>query len=396
MADAPPATWHLIAFLGGITALAAFSTDISVPALGVIAEDFNRPSGSGGLLIGVLFVSYGVGQLFWGVFSDAYGRKPALILSLSGFALASFACAVAPDFTILLVARTAQGLMMGAPVIARAIVRDTMSGREMARLMALLGAILTGCVLAAPLLGSLLLVVATWHSHFLLLGALGAGMSLYAAFAFGETVRARRPERFSFGFVAQSTRFLMTTRPFMFPALILCFTFGGYASLGAVGAVVAEEQFGVGPSQFGLLFAIAAIANLTAAFFARRLLGFMAPRKVNRIGVSILGIAGLVHAAISFADPGLVAYWAAVCLYVFAFGMVLPVSFALALEPAGRMPGFAAAVVGMAYTAAATMVVFMVTHFFDGSHRTISVAMAVMAASAVAVRLVSWATEPRG
>ena len=60
------------------------------------------------------------------------------------------------------------------------------------------------------------------------------------------------------------------------------------------------------------------------------------------------------------------------------------------------MPGFAAAVVGLAYAGAATLVVFTVTHFFDGTHRTISVAMAVMAASAVAVRLIVWATEPRG
>lgn len=396
MADTAPAPWHLIAFLGGVTALAAFSTDISVPALGVIASDYGRPSGSGGLLIGVLFVSSGIGQLFWGVFSDAYGRRPALIVSLTGFALASLACALAPNFTLLLVARSLQGLMMGAPVLARAIVRDTMSGRALARQMALLGAILTACVLVAPLLGSLLLAVATWHSHFLLLATLGIGMSTYSVLAFRETVRERRPQRFSFGFVGQSTRFLLTTRAFLFPALILCFTFGGYASLGAVGAVVVDGQWGIGPSQFGLLFAIAALTNLTAAFLARRLLGFMPPRRVNLIGVGILALAGIVHAAISFTEPSLVVYWMAVCLYVFAFGMVLPVSFALALEPAGRMPGFAAAVVGVAYLAAATLVVFMVTYFFDGTHRTISVAMAAMAAAAVTVRLIVWATEPSG
>ena len=100
-----------IIFMGGITALTATSIDVVLPAVGVVARTFEEPDSRGALLVGVYLISFAIGQLFWGVFSDAFGRRLALISSLTGFTTASLACALATDYQFLLYARCAQGLM---------------------------------------------------------------------------------------------------------------------------------------------------------------------------------------------------------------------------------------------------------------------------------------------
>ncbi|MCP3970631.1 MAG: multidrug effflux MFS transporter [Rhodobacteraceae bacterium] len=259
-----------------------------------------------------------------GLFSDAYGRRLALKISLSGFVLASLACAFAPDFHLLLVARCVQGLMAGAPVVARAMVRDVVSGTEAARLMTLLGAILTIASMFAPVLGSGLLVLFSWRASFLALAILATIFAAYTLIVLQETGGKRRPERFSFGFLAQAGKYLLTTRAFLLPMFAGSLIFGGYASLGAIGAIVTEERYGVSPEAFGALFAIAALVNTGGAFLARALLNRFDLGQVGTIALSLLAVACLMHAGLYFAEPSLQFFRGAVCLYVLAFGMILP------------------------------------------------------------------------
>ena len=40
------------------------------------------------MLIGAYFLAYAFGQMIWGLLSDAFGRKPMLLLGMTGFLLA--------------------------------------------------------------------------------------------------------------------------------------------------------------------------------------------------------------------------------------------------------------------------------------------------------------------
>ncbi len=193
-----------VIFLGGITALTAVSVDIVLPSTGVVARSFGAPEQQGALLVGLYFIAYAVGQLFWGgLFSDAFGRRRALLMTLAGFTAASLACAMAPpSFQFLLGARFVQGLFGGAsPIIARAMVRDVAHGEEAARIMTVLGAILTLATVFAPVLGSGLLILFSWRAIFVFLAVLAMVFAGYTWFALGETGGARRPERFTLSFI---------------------------------------------------------------------------------------------------------------------------------------------------------------------------------------------------
>lgn len=372
-------------FFGGITALTAISIDIILPATGIVAREFGLPEQMGAMLVGSYFIAYAIGQMFWGLFSDAFGRKRALILSLIGFTITSFACAFAPNFTVLVVMRALQGLTGGTPVIARAMVRDETSGTEAAKILTVLSAILTVATLIAPVLGSGLLVLFDWRAIFVALGLLGLAFLAYAIMAVEETSGERRPERFSIGFVAQSSRFLLKKSAFVVPMIMGGLSFGGYAAILSVGAVLVENSYAVSPEAFGSLFALAALSNTAGALWVRHLLKSHPLPRMVRLAVLMLGLAAIFSFLSALATPDLPMFWGVVCFYVLGFGMLYPTAVAMAMEPAGEMPGFAASLMGATQMGMGALGAVLATSIYDGSHRAIPITMCVFGIAAVMV-----------
>lgn len=389
MARSPFLSTRTTIFLGGVTAISAIATDIFLPATGVIARDYMVADSQGALLIAAYLLAYGVGQLFWGLFSDAYGRKFALQLSLVAFAITSFACALAPSFTWLVVLRALQGLSAGAPVICRAMVRDVATGNRAGRILAVLGAVLTVSTMIAPILGSGILILFAWPAIFYALALFAVGYIFYTSRAIPDTDAPRRPERFALSFILPNARVLFAQRAFRLPMLQGGFVFAGYAGLLSTGAILTEVVYGVTPESFGALFAFAALSNTAGALLARRLLATHALSKVNLGAIAMTGIAALVSASLLFFTPNLQIFWGATCLYVFAFGMILPTSNALAMEPAGDMPGFAASLIGSAQVTLGAIGSAIAAIMFADSHHTVPALMAGFGLLTVATHFIA-------
>ncbi|WP_299350729.1 MFS transporter [uncultured Shimia sp.] len=372
-----------VIFMGGITALTAVSVDIVLPTTAVVARYFGVDPRYGAMLVGVYFIAYAIGQLFWGLFSDAFGRRRALILSLSGFTVASLACALAPSFQILIAARFIQGLMGGAPVIARAMVRDVAEGNEAARMMTVLGAILTIGTMFAPVLGSGLLVLFSWRAIFVSLTILGLVFLAYTLKVLPETGGQRRPERFSFGFLVKAGAYLFTNSGFLVPMIAGGLTFGGYAGLMAVSAIITETVYGVEPEAFGALFALAALVNTGGALLAGQLLKRISLRQVGSVAMVMLAVAAAVNLLTVAISPSLQVFWGVVCLYVLCFGIILPTSYAAAMEPAKEMPGFAASVMGAGTMIIGSFAAMISSSLYDGTHMAANLTMGVFGAGAV-------------
>jgi len=364
--------------MGCITALTAISVGMLIPTVGVVARDFGVPESQGAWLVGGYFLAFAAGQVFWGLFSDAYGRRRSLILCLSGFLFASLACALATDFLTLIAFRLVQGLMGGTPVIARAMVRDVASGREAARLIAVLAAILTVASVIAPIFGSALLFVSGWRAAFLAL-AFFTTLALGYLFLFvDETLSSRRPERFSIRFLRQAGQKLIQSQRFITPAVVGGLTFAGYVSVGAIGAITLEAQYGVSPEAFGGFFVLVALSNTGGALLATRLLKRMSLDEVNLVAVSTLSIAAIANLTLAFIEPSLEILWLFVCLYVLALGLILPTTTAASMESSPEMPGFAASVYGSLQMAAGSIGSLFASTLYSGAHHTICVILGVL------------------
>jgi DHA1 family tetracycline resistance protein-like MFS transporter len=128
----------VIIFLTVLVNLIGFG--IIIPLLPFYAETF----GASPLVIGLLFAVFSVAQLVaspvLGHWSDAWGRRPVLILSLLGTVVSFVMLAVAHSLAMLFAARVVDGLSGGNITTARAYIGDIATDENRAKYFGLLGA----------------------------------------------------------------------------------------------------------------------------------------------------------------------------------------------------------------------------------------------------------------
>jgi MFS transporter, DHA1 family, tetracycline resistance protein len=128
----------VIIFLTVLVNLVGFG--IIIPLLPFYAQTF----GASPVTIGLLFASFSVAQLFasplLGHWSDAWGRRPVLILSLLGTVVSFVMLAVAHSLAMLFAARVVDGLSGGNITTARAYIGDIATDENRAKYFGMLGA----------------------------------------------------------------------------------------------------------------------------------------------------------------------------------------------------------------------------------------------------------------
>lgn len=134
-------------------------------ALGMRAMDALAPGASSyqqaALFGGVIAAAYAGLQFltapWWGRLSDRIGRRPVILISLAGSALAYLGWVLAGSFLMLLLSRLAAGALSGAVSAANAAVADiTGDGPERTKGMALVGMAFALGFIVGPMLGGLL------------------------------------------------------------------------------------------------------------------------------------------------------------------------------------------------------------------------------------------------
>ena len=107
-----------------------------VPAIPEIVSRFSISENVGQSLITLYLIALGLGQLFYGVASDRFGRRPILLLGSIMFALGSGLILVSNSIEFLLVCRVIQGLGAAACLtMGRAMINDNYARQEAAKHM---------------------------------------------------------------------------------------------------------------------------------------------------------------------------------------------------------------------------------------------------------------------
>ena len=143
----------LIIFLTILVNLIGFG--IIIPLLPFYAETF----GASPLTIGLLFASFSMAQLvaapLLGTWSDTWGRRPILIISLIGTIISFVMLALAHSLAMLFVARIVDGLSGGNITTARAYIGDISTDENRAKSFGILGAAFGLGFIIGPALGAL-------------------------------------------------------------------------------------------------------------------------------------------------------------------------------------------------------------------------------------------------
>lgn len=374
--------------LGVLTAVAALTVDLSLPAIPAMAEALGTSLSHGQQIVGIFMAGMAFGQIPAGLLSDRSGRMPILAIGLGIFTIAATVAALAASIELMLAARFVQGF--GAAfsiVLSRAIVRDVASGREAARLMSLMTMIFTAAPVIAPSIGALLLAVWDWRMPFIVIAACGFLMIASLRVYLYETHTPNK-DGHPFRQLQQSFREFFSHRQSIFGLMLLILPSAGFMSIIAISSALVVDLYGYSEQQYGLIFATAGLSILAGSAVNRRLVLHFEIITCIRIGVVLLAITGAQMLTIAFLNSASLWWiWSNVCVFMFTIAILLANATVLALDPLPRIAGVASSIIGTFSNVSSACGALLGAAIYNGSVRNATITMGVIGVAVAIVYL---------
>ncbi|MDZ7866619.1 multidrug effflux MFS transporter [Acidovorax sp.] len=337
-----------IVILALLLSIQPVTTDLYLPALPALTRSLGAPVSAAQLTLSGLLLAFGCSQLVWGPLSDRFGRRPILLAGLAIYTVASIGSALAPNMSLLILWRIAQGAAMGSVVMcARAIVRDLYTPLEGARAMskALTGLGFVACI-CAPL-GGLLAEWLGWRASLSALTVYAVATLALVALRLPETLAHRNPRALQPRTLVATWLQVLRHPTFWAFSLQTTATYGGLFTFLASSSFVFIDVLGLSRTQYGGAMASACVAYFAGTFLCRGLLVRFGLKRSVAIagGLSLAGgtLMGLV-AFMGWHQP-----WALLLpfyLFMLAHGIHQPCGQSGAVGPFPQAAGVASALNG--------------------------------------------------
>jgi DHA1 family bicyclomycin/chloramphenicol resistance-like MFS transporter len=363
--------------LGLLTAVAALTVDLSLPAIPAMVDALNTTLSRGQQIVGVFMFGMSLGQIPSGLASDRFGRIPILYAGMGLFVFAACVAATADDMELLLIARFVQGFgAASAIVVSRAVVRDISSGKDAARLMSLMTMIFTAAPVIAPSIGALLVSNWNWRAPFIVITICGFALLFGIRSNLVETHVPDASEH-PLRQLVSSFREYFSHRQSIFGLLLLILPPAGFMSVIAVSAALTVEIYGFSITEYGIIFACAGLSILAGSAVNRWLVGRFDVMQLIKLGVALIFASSAQLAIIAWLDSAPFWWvWACVCLYMFTIAILMPNATVLALDPLPKNAGVASSIIRTTQNAVGASGAILGALIYDGSVRNAVIIMA--------------------
>jgi DHA1 family bicyclomycin/chloramphenicol resistance-like MFS transporter len=336
-----------ILVLGALTALGPFTIDLYLPAFPKIEADLAVSTAAIQLTLTATTIGFAFGQLLVGPWSDRVGRRLPLILATTVHILASLGVALAPDLAWLLAFRVLQGFGAAAgAVVAMATVRDLFGGYPLVRMLSRLALVNGLAPIAAPVIGSQLLLLMPWRGLFFVLAGYGVLVVVAASLFIIETLPPARRVEPGHATLGQRYRVLFADRVFVGVAIIGGMSFSGLFAYLSASPFLFQDVYGLDPQGYGLLFAANSIGIVAGVQISARLAKRIPPQWILSVSTLVLLAAAIAIIVLDLAGAGFFGTVIPLWFFITACGFGLPMVQALALANHGKEAGTAASVLG--------------------------------------------------
>lgn len=339
----------LIVFCGLLFALNAFSCDILLPAFTAIGADFAVPVERVQTIIPVFLLAAGLGQLIFGSLSDGFGRRPVILAGLAIYLTGTLTCLLAPSMLVLQTGRFVQGFASACGVVvARAVLRDSHSGAELGRAIALAMAIFSFGPIVAPLLGlGLITAFGDWRGAFLGMVVFGGGLLTVGLLRLHETNANRdRSALEPVRLLSACKTVVRNPQSRYFLAVAGCLNFAIVSTVSNAPRMYAAS-FGVEGVMFAVLFASTALGIVAGQMLNARVIrrhGIV--RSTRAAAFAMLAMALIIAWASQHEVLTAVSFTALLFVFNASFLIVMANSLSLVIGPHATIAGLASSLYG--------------------------------------------------
>lgn len=358
----------LVAFVISIGALA---TDLMLPALDIIGQELGvQNENDVHLIVTAFFLGMAGGQLIVGPLSDAYGRKPVILLGYLVFILGCVLSMFAESWAVMIMGRVLQGVGAAAPrIVVVAMIRDEYEGRGMARILSMVMTVFITVPIIAPTLGEGLIYLGGWKATFAGLVVLSFMVLLWFHLRQQETLGAANRRPMKVRSIVNGVKEVVTTKVTMGYTFALGCMNGVF--LGYLGSA---QQIFQGTLQVGDLFvvyfAIASVSLGAASLLNAKLVMRLGMRKLTwraLVALSLISFCFWLVLTIYAGVPPLPLFLIWQLSAFFCVGIIFGNVSALSLEALGHMAGLGSAFVGSISTFIALPMAWLIGRQFDGT-----------------------------
>ena len=363
--------FEFVALMASLMSIVALSIDALLPALPEIgtALSVQNPNDNQ-LLVTMIFLGLGFGQLIFGPLSDSFGRKPIVFVGFSLFVLATFICVTTKSFEMMVFGRILQGVGLASPrTLSIAMIRDSYSGNYMAKVLSIVVMVFILVPVIAPTLGQFLLNFYNWESIFYVNLLFGLVVMIWFWRRQDETLSKDKRIKFTPMLFLNGTKEFMKHKHAVGFTLVSGFITGSFMVYLSTAQQIFEQQYNLG-DMFPVIFASLAISVGLATFLNSRYVVKYGMWRIAFIGTIAYCIISVLYVILfwSGANPSFEILISFFALQFFAIGFLFGNLRSLAMQPLGHIAGIGAAINGFVSTVMAVPIANYI-----GSHVSYSV-----------------------
>lgn len=334
----------LVFFLVTVSALGSFVNDMYTPSLPAMCRFFGCEISVAQLGLTMGMIGLGAGQILLGCLSDRYGRKPVLIGSVLVFILAAVASIFSPNIHVFNIFRLFQGLgASGGYFLARSIPADLYSGRPLAKLMAITGAINGIAPASAPVIGGITADTWGWKAVFLVLAAFALIILAISPWVKESLPQSRRTTGAWWKSMG-GYKLLMRQRPFMIHTCFKGCALGLLFAYISAAPFIIQTHYGLSQTHYGLLIGFNSLFVAAGSMLAMK---FKPLNKAARVGVFFL-VGGTVAVIPSlWFVHSLIVFEVCIAVMLFGLGLIFTTTNTLAMSEGSHRAGEASSLLGV-------------------------------------------------
>ncbi len=380
MTDRNTLSKRLILLLAATSALGPTATQILLPAVPAIRQDFAVSGDIAQLTLSLSMGSIALGTLAYGPLSDRFGRRPIIMIGLLITFLGSLLCALAASIEVLIIGRVIQafGAAVGL-VLARAIVRDVHGPGEVARVMSTLVMAMVVIPMVSPAVGGELLVNFGWQATGTAIAVFSLAMLLLIGFSLPETLGQSVPFD-GVGSMLRTFGTLLASRAFSGYAFTIAFVSMVFFSFISAGPEIVVSVLQRPANEYGYYFMMLPCGFVMGSFISRQFSHSLGPDRLIVIGIAV-AIAGICLAfVLQFA--GLrhpMALFLPVALTLIGNGVTLPNAQAVAINQFPHVAGSASGLTGFMQMMLSALAAQLVAAVYNGTTYPLLVIMLIAA-----------------